>query len=112
MTARRCATKRSPEPVRSRGVRDGGDEFATEVGDVLDHSAPDDVAVAEGGFVDPDRTGVHEIVLDPQAPGGALPVDDAGRDPDEAGVADQADDLALVVCLADQVLHGVVPAKL
>src|SRR5215208_5689081 len=87
---------------------DRGHELSAEIWDVGHYAAPHEVAVAEGGLVHPGRARVHQIVLDAQAAGGALAVHDAGRDPDQASMADQADDLALVVGLADQVCDRVV----
>src|SRR4030095_3168078 len=81
---------------------DGVDEFAAERRDVLHHTPPHDGAVAEGRLIDPRGPGVHQVVLDAEAPGGPMPPDDAGGDADQPGVADEADDLFLAVGLGHQ----------
>src|SRR5829696_9399206 len=103
-----ASRRASPRQARPRSASGGpacldrGDELAAEIRDVGYHPAPHQVAVAEGGLVHPDRARVYQVVLDAQAAGGALAVHDPGRDPVQAGVADQADDLALMVGLGDQ----------
>ena len=69
---------------------DRGHEFAAEIGDVGDDAPPYEVAVAEGGLIHPGRAGIHQVVLDAQAAGGALAVHDPGRDPDQAGMLNNA----------------------
>src|SRR6266508_6224537 len=91
---------------------DGGDQFVAERRDVLHHTPPHDVAVAEGRLVDPGGAGVHQVVLDAEASGGPVPADDAGGDADEPGVAYQPDDLALTVGLGHQAGDLLVPAEL
>src|SRR5919107_2428256 len=71
----------------------GGDELAAEGGDVGDDAAPDQVALAECGLVDPGRAGVLEVVFDAKRSRRAYPIDYAGGDRDEPAVADDADGL-------------------
>src|SRR5215212_7574265 len=75
----------------------GGDELAAERGDVGDYAAPDQVALAECGLVDPGRAGVLEVVFDAKRSRRADPIDYAGGDRDEPAVADDADGLVPVV---------------
>ena len=77
----------------------GVDKLSAEIRDVRHDAAPDEVVLAEGGLVDPGSPGVDEIVLDALGPGGAVAFDDAGGNQHKAGVADGADDLALLVRL-------------
>src|SRR5215210_8085082 len=83
----------------------GGDEFAAEVGDVGDHAAPDQVALAERRLVHPGRAGVLEVVFDPERPRRADPLHDAGGDRNEPTVADDADGLVCVVHTPDEVRY-------
>src|SRR6266508_79720 len=73
MPAARSGTSRSP-------FFDGGDELAAERRDVLHHTPPHDGAVAKGRLVHPGCAGVHQVVLDAEAPGRLVPADDAGGD--------------------------------
>src|SRR6266545_2554187 len=105
MPAARSGASRSP-------FFDGSDQFVAERRDVLHHTPPHDVAVAESWLVDPGGAGVHQVVLDAEASGGPVSADDAGGDADEPGVADQPDDLALTVGLGHQAGDLLVPAEL
>src|SRR6266545_1148433 len=105
MPAARSGTSRSP-------FFDGGDELAAERRDVLHHTPPHDGAVAKGWLVHPGGAGVHQVVLDAEAPGGPVPADDSGGDADQPGMADQPDDLALAVGLGHQACDLLVPTEL
>src|SRR6266540_2689221 len=105
MPAARSGTSRSP-------FFDGGDELAAERRDVLHHTPPHDGAVAKGRLVHPGCAGVHQVVLDAEAPGRLVPADDAGGDADQPGMADQPDDLALAVGLGHQAGDLLVPTEL
>src|SRR6266545_728027 len=98
MPAARSGASRSP-------FFDGSDQFVAERRDVLHHTPPHDVAVAESWLVDPGGAGVHQVVLDAEASGGPVSAD-------EPGVADQPDDLALTVGLGHQAGDLLVPAEL
>ena len=68
----------------------GGHELAAEVGDVWDHAAPYQVALAERRLVHPNRAGVLQVVFDPQRASSPRPIDYAGRDRNEPAVTDDA----------------------
>src|SRR5260221_7344985 len=57
---------------------DCGDQFAAEGRNVFHDPAPHQVAVLQGWFIDPDRAGVHQVVLDAEAAGGPAPGDYSG----------------------------------
>ena len=59
---------------------DSGHELAAEGGDVCDHAAPDEVALAKRRFVHPGRAGVLEVVLDAQRARSPRAIDYAGGD--------------------------------
>jgi len=77
-----------------RVFAEGGYQLAAESGDIRDYASPNKVAIAEGGFVDPESASVHEIVFDAKRAGGAPALDDASRNRDEATMADDANRLA------------------
>src|SRR5665811_2477061 len=77
--------------LRDAGGREGIDELPTERRNVVDDAAPDEGPVPERGLVDPRRPRVHEVVADPERAGRASAGHDAGRDRDEAAVADDPD---------------------
>src|SRR5215211_2247566 len=88
----------------------GGHELAAEVGDVWDHAAPYQVALAERRLVHPNRAGVLQVVFDPQRASSPRPIDYAGRDRNEPAVTDDADGLVPFVHGPDKACNlGIAP---
>src|SRR6266508_6104618 len=123
-TAVWAARRSSSGSIRPAGVRasgacgaggllgDGGNQLARERGDVLDDPAPHDVSVPERGLIDPRGSGVDQVILDAATARGSVTGDDPCRDPDQPRVADQADDLPLLVRRANEAGDLLESAKL
>src|SRR5438105_1527465 len=79
-----------------------------EFWDILDHTPPHHIAFTECCFVDPDATGVGDVIFDCGRADGFASLHDACGDGDPAAVADGGDDFALGIYIAHELEYSLV----
>src|SRR6266446_3576644 len=77
-------------------------QLPAEIGDILNHAPPDHMSFAESRLIDPDTSGIGDIILDACRANRFASVHDACRDGNPAAVTDGADDLALRIHVAHE----------
>src|SRR5262245_19481381 len=91
--------------LTSRHARHHYDDCAAEIGQVVGLAARYEIAIDDNGRIQPNGTGIHEIVFDTERTGHFRAAIDAGRDCDPAAVADCRHELVVLGEFADQALH-------
>src|SRR5258707_13616675 len=82
-----------------------GNQFAAEVGNILDHTPPYYIPVAESRLVYPDAAGVRDIVLDGAGPRGFVSSYYPCRDGNPATMTNAGDDFTLCIYLTHQLQY-------
>src|SRR5258706_2001824 len=86
-------------------------QFPAEIRDILNHASPDHMSFAESCLIDPDASGVGDIILDACRANRFAPLHDACRDGNPAAVTDGANDLALRIHVAHELEDFLITAQ-
>src|SRR5690606_34903127 len=82
---------------------EGGYQFAIERRDIRHNSTPNLVAVTESRFIHPGGTGIEQVVFNSQRSNRLLACNNLRRNRQQPAMADDTDDLALLVNFGNQI---------